>query len=281
MKRRLSIFASAFLTVIIFLTGMISPVNTFASDNNTFKFSEIDLIIDVPKELISFTRSTTNNNSYLDKLGVEDATVLTSSMMANNIYLEAVPEDVAYEIAVFGKKASDSLSNFNEINDEELDNLFKEYVSSQESIDNNNIEETLESSQIKEINGIKYFVTDIKSVSNNVTVYVRKYYTVIRGYIYTYAVQSKSNVVNSDMDNMITSIIQSAQYKEVKKSIFENFVVSEIVSNIITIGVPIIILILLLVIISNVGKRGRKKLADEEAELREKYKKEHERGQTP
>ena len=46
-----------------------------AGDTNNFKFSDIDLSVKVPKELICFTRTTTNNNSYLEKLGVDEASV--------------------------------------------------------------------------------------------------------------------------------------------------------------------------------------------------------------
>ena len=68
-----------------------------------FVFLDIDLSVKVPKELICFTRTTTNNNSYLEKLGVNEASVLTNNMIANKIYLEAVPEDVGYEIVVYRK----------------------------------------------------------------------------------------------------------------------------------------------------------------------------------
>ena len=62
------------------------------------------------------------------------------------------------------------------------------------------------------------FVTDVYSLSNDVTVYTRKYYTVVRGYIYTYAIQSKTDKVSDDMNNNLVSIINSAKYQKVKNS---------------------------------------------------------------
>lgn len=247
-----------------------------AGDTNNFKFSDIDLSVKVPKELICFTRTTTNNNSYLEKLGVNEASVLTNNMIANKIYLEAVPEDVGYEIVVYGNTASKNLGNLNELSEDELNLLYNEYVASQSAINNDNIKEELESSELIKINDIPYFVTNIHSVSNDVTVYSQKYYTVVRGYIYTYAIQSKTNRVSEDMTANAKSIISSASYAKVRKSLFENSVISETLSNIITVGIPIIILAIILYVLAKVGPKGKAKRLNEEAQLRAEYKKAHE-----
>ena len=247
-----------------------------AGDTNNFKFSDIDLSVKVPKELICFTRTTTNNNSYLEKLGVDEASVLTNNMIANKIYLEAVPEDVGYEIVVYGNTASKNLGNLNELSEDELNSLYNEYVASQSAINNDNIKEELESSELIKINDIPYFVTNIHSVSNDVTVYSQKYYTVVRGYIYTYAIQSKTNRVSEDMTANAKSIISSASYAKVRKSLFENSVISETLSNIITVGIPIIILAIILYVLAKVGPKVKAKRLNEEAQLRAEYKKAHE-----
>ncbi len=247
-----------------------------AGDTNNFKFSDIDLSVKVPKDLICFTRTTTNNNSYLEKLGVDEASVLTNNMIANKIYLEAVPEDVGYEIVVYGNTASKNLGNLNELSEDELNSLYNEYVASQSAINNDNIKEELESSELIKINDIPYFVTNIHSVSNDVTVYSQKYYTVVRGYIYTYAIQSKTNRVSEDMTANAKSIISSASYAKVRKSLFENSVISETLSNIITVGIPIIILAIILYVLAKVGPKGKAKRLNEEAQLRAEYKKAHE-----
>ena len=247
-----------------------------AGDTNNFKFSDIDLSVKVPKELICFTRTTTNNNSYLEKLGVDEASVLTNNMIANKIYLEAVPEDVGYEIVVYGNTASKNLGNLNELSEDELNSLYNEYVASQSAINNDNIKEELESSELIKINDIPYFVTNIHSVSNDVTVYSQKYYTVVHGYIYTYAIQSKTNRVSEDMTSNAKCIISSASYAKVRKSLFENSVISETLSNIITVGIPIIILAIILYVLVKVGPKGKAKRLNEEAKLRAEYKKAHE-----
>ena len=263
----------------IIASVMCVPTFTYAyaaGDTNNFKFSDIDLSVKVPKELICFTRTTTNNNSYLEKLGVDEASVLTNNMIANKIYLEAVPEDVGYEIVVYGNTASKNLGNLNELSEDELNSLYNEYVASQSAINNDNIKEELESSELIKINDIPYFVTNIHSVSNDVTVYSQKYYTVVHGYIYTYAIQSKTNRVSEDMTANVKCIISSASYAKVRKSLFENSVISETLSNIITVGIPIIILAIILYVLVKVGPKGKAKRLNEEAQLRAEYKKTHE-----
>ena len=118
-------------------------------------------------------------------------------------------------------------------------------------------------------------MTNIHSVSNDVTVYSQKYYTVVRGYIYTYSVQSKTNRVSDDMTANAKSIISSAEYTKVRKSILENTIVSETLSNIITVGLPILILAAILFIILKIGPKGRAKRLNEEARLKAEYEKTH------
>ncbi|MFR4338058.1 MAG: hypothetical protein ACLT33_08495 [Lachnospira pectinoschiza] len=118
-------------------------------------------------------------------------------------------------------------------------------------------------------------MTDVYSLSNDVTVYTRKYYTVVRGYIYTYAIQSKTDKVSDDMNNNLVSIINSAKYQKVKNSPLQNAVFTETLSNIITVGVPILILLVILLVITKVGPKGRAKRVNEEARLREEYKRTH------
>ena len=184
-------------------------------------------------------------------------------------------EDVNYEVVIYGNTASNSLSSFNELDEDSLDSLYKEYVASQSSINNDNIKEELLNSSIVTINDIPYFVTDVYSLSNDVTVYTRKYYTVVRGYIYTYAIQSKTDKVSDDMNNNLVSIINSAKYQKVKNSPLQNAVFTETLSNIITVGVPILILLVILLVITKVGPKGRAKRVNEEARLREEYKRTH------
>ena len=88
-------------------------------------------------------------------------------------------------------------------------------------------------------------------------------------------IQSKTDKVSDDMNNNLVSIINSAKYQKVKNSPLQNAVFTETLSNIITVGVPILILLVILLVITKVGPKGRAKRVNEEARLREEYKRTH------
>lgn len=248
-----------------------SPITALAADS-TYKFSDIDLEVSIPEELVCFTRSTTNNNAYLDKIGVDDAAELRASMQAANVYLEAVNKDITYEVVVSGQKASSELPNFDNVDSEKLNELFNEYVESYKHIEADAFTEDITASEISQHNGVYYFQTDITNISKTmVTVYSRKYYTVMQGNVYTFSIQSKTNQLDDAMIDQLDKIVSSAKYTPVSKSIFENSIVTEILSSLITLGLPIGVLALIAYLLGRTKKKSAKQIAAEEKRLKEIY----------
>lgn len=265
-----------FIPVLVLISAIIFPSFTALAADASYKFSAIDLKLEVPEELICFTQTTTGNNAYLKDIGAQDANEVQNSMKASNIYLEAFSKDISYEIAVVGMKAGASLSNLDELDENQLSGMFLQYIDSENAKQEDGLTETMTGKAIDIINDRPYFRTEVTSVSDEKqTIYTRKYYTVARGYIYMYSLQSKDNEITEDMVNDILHIINSAQYTTVKKSIFENGVFTETLSTILTVAIPIAILVAIYLLITKVGRKGRAKLSSEEAELRARYKQEH------
>ena len=257
-----------FIPVLVLISAIIFPSFTALAADASYKFSAIDLKLKVPEELICFTQTTTGNNAYLKDIGAQDSNEVQNSMKASNIYLEAFSKDISYEIAVVGMKAGSSLSNLDELDENQLSSMFLQYIDSENAKQEDGLTETMTGKAIDIINDRPYFRTEVTSVSDEKqTIYTRKYYTVARGYIYMYSLQSK--------DNDIRYIINSAQYTDVKKSIFENGVFTETLSTILTAAIPIAILAAIYLLITRVGRKSRAKLSSEEAELRARYKQEH------
>ena len=106
-------------------------------------------------------------------------------MKASNIYLEAFSKDISYEIAVVGMKAGSSLSNLDELDENQLSGMFLQYIDSENAKQEDGLTETMTGKAIDIINDRPYFRTEVTSVSDEKqTIYTRKYYTVARGYIY-------------------------------------------------------------------------------------------------
>ncbi|MDO5403543.1 MAG: hypothetical protein Q4F11_08900 [Eubacteriales bacterium] len=262
LKRAMAVISASVLIISTSVTAM-------AADS-TYKFSDIDLEVTIPEELICFTRSTTNNNAYLDKIGVDDAASLRASMQAANVYLEAVNKDITYELVVSSQPASKELPDFNNTDSQQLNKLFNEYIERYKHIEADAFTEDITDSEITQHNGVYYFQTDITNISKTkVTVYSRKYYTVMQGNVYTFSIQSKTNQLDNTMTKQLTEIVQSAKYAPVSKSIFENNIVTELLSSIITLGLPIGALALIAYLLNRTKKKSAKQIAAEEKRLKE------------
>lgn len=270
LKRRVLSLVMIGIFIISFLN--FNKVISYADTNtNSFQFSAINLKIEVPKELICFTQSTTNNNSYLELIGASDASEVQTSMIANNCYLEAVDSDMTYELAITGVKANDTLSDFNTLSSEELTELFNSYVEAESNLETEYKEEEILDSKIVYYNDQAFFMTDIKSTTTEgVVVFAKKYYTVANGYIYNFAIQTNTEAVTENMITNMEVILNSAQFVEVKSSILENGIVSETLSVIVTAAIPIVILALIVYFIRVGNKKKQDKLIKEELDIKKR-----------
>lgn len=270
LKRRVLSLVMIGIFIISFLN--FNKVISYADTNtNSFQFSAINLKIEVPKELICFTQSTTNNNSYLELIGASDASEVQTSMIANNCYLEAVDSDMTYELAITGVKANDTLSDFNTLSSEELTELFNSYVEAESNLETEYKEEEILDSKIVYYNDQAFFMTDIKSTTTEgVVVFAKKYYTVANGYIYNFAIQTNTEAVTENMITNMEVILNSAQFVEVKSSILENGIVSETLSVIATAAIPIVILALIVYFMRVGNKKKQNKLIKEELEIKKR-----------
>lgn len=278
--KRLAKQTSAVVTALICIVTTISPISVMAADSaTTYKFSDISLQVSVPDDLVGFTRNVTSNNAYLDKVGTDDVEELRSLMITNNIYLEAIPKtnDINYEILINGKNADTSVKNFNEADEDTLNTQFTQYVEACDNIENSSVTENVTSSSIYKNDTTSYFVVDVKSVSNNkVTTYIKKYYTVMMGKSITYTLQSNENEISNEAAQKLLSIVDSAEYKEIAKSITDSQFFTEIMSSVITVLIPIAILGVIVFFMSKSTKKTKKQIEADEERYRAQYAREAE-----
>lgn len=263
--RKFSAIAAAFIILALSAAcaANINISDTLAADNGvTYRFPDLNLQIKVPSELVCFTRNVTSSNPNLELIGADNAEELRSLMQVKNIYFEAVPqENINYEIIIDGKElTSNEVNNLSDLSEDELNEAFNDYTS---GIDkkNNNVTETLVSSEIRKINNVTYFVTDIDSISENlVTVKILKYYTIMNGKYITFTMQTTSASITDTMQSQFDSIINSAEFPEVmKKSIFDNAVLSEVLSSIFMLLIPIAFLGLILFLLIRINNKAKKR----------------------
>ncbi len=278
-KKNKFILLTAIFTVLLFIiTFMIKPVFVHASDDtsntktsstqstessnrySTFNLADIDVAVTISNDLVTFTQNVTSTNSYLEKIGAEDVEQLRALMKVNNIYLEIIPKDeVIYEILVSGKDAPNNYINFNEMDKDTLESQFQHYVDTWANISNDSVTETITNSFIDTLNGTNYYVTDITSVANNeVTIYVRKYYTIMQGKAVSFAIQTNQSELTQDMKNQLKEIVNTAEYKDIKKSWRDTPFYTEILSTVLSLLLPIVILSLITYLTIRASKKKKR-----------------------
>lgn len=260
LKRIQCLALSVFMSASMCITSM-ADTN---SDTYTYNLSDLDVAVTVTEDLVGFTQNMTSNNSYLDKIGASDVEEVRAALQLNNIYLELIPKegDVDYEILVSGKNAPAGASDFNKISQSELQEYFNEYIESAKNLKESTdvVTETITSSGIVQVNNVNYFMTEVTSVSGNlVTVYLKKYYTIMQGKAVVFTLQTNQQAITDEMDKMLTDIINTADYKPIKKTIMDNPFFVEIMTSFLSLLLFVGVLALILFLMLRAGKNKKRK----------------------
>lgn len=213
-------------------------VCAFANDKE-FKISAINLIVDVTDELNVITRNVANGDEELDILQA-DAIELQNSFIQNNVYLNAFPDDLSYEIIISSTQihSSEPTSDFATLAIEDFD----DYISSVENEFLANGTDELLDIGIYTNDTSKYVKTISHSTTNDNSIYVLKYYTVMNGFNYNYIMQTNDLEINPELTDTLLSIVDSAQYTQVQSSITESGLFMEIYQTFIGFGLTVLIL---------------------------------------
>lgn len=184
------------LFIITFGLLCLLPVGVYAEE---FKINETDISIEFDtNEWNVFTRDNIENNSNLDKLGIDYAS-LNKYMNDNYIYLDAVflNNDATNTLEfIIRKTKADSIINFSNYTDDDILDIAKGLADKQNS---NNYDVY--------INNYKYAYLDYTDKGYNLV----EYYTVVNGDSYTVTVQ-KTNSINSDEKEKIKNIIDTIEF---------------------------------------------------------------------
>lgn len=252
----------AFVLCMVMLSSMVMTAMA-ASDTYTYNLADLDVAVTVTEDLVGFTQNMTSNNSYLEKIGASDVEEVRAALQLNNIYLELIPKEgeINYEILVSGKNAPDGISDFNNVSQSELEDYFKDYISGAQTLKESTtaVTETITGSSIEKIGDVNYFVTDVTSVSGNlVTVYLKKYYTIMQGKSVIFTLQTNQHAITSDMEKMLTDIIKTADYKPIKKTIMDNPFFVEITTTFLSLLLVVAVLALILFLMLRAGKKKKR-----------------------
>ncbi len=242
----------------LILTAMITlslPLMIYAGQQE-YSISAIDLIVKVTDELNVLTRNVTDSNPALEKLDEDaDAASVRTTFIQNNIYLNAFPDDLAYELVITASEInSENVVNFKDMADSE----FTDYINNVKAqFDASEHEELLEI-DIYENNTSKYIRSYAHSTLNDASVYVTRYYTVINGYNYYFTLQTNDLEIDDTLENTVKSVVDSANYTEVKGSVTESALFMEFYEMLMGFGLTVLILGVILFMLIRTSKTPKR-----------------------
>ncbi len=217
MKRK---FLSVFLTIIMIL----SMTSTAFAEDKEYKISAINLIVTVTEPLNVLTRGVSESNPALEILDT-DAVTMQNSFVQNNIYLDVFPDDLSYEILVSATELENKdKAGFNTLSDTELEEFMNRLSGDFASNEN----EELLFMELYENDVTKYIHLSTHFTLDDTSVYTERYYTVMNGFNYYFTLQTDNIEIGSELSSILTSMVNSAQYTEVKSSLTESGLFNEV-----------------------------------------------------
>ncbi len=236
---------AAFLTVLCLCVSLLSTV-CMAADRE-FAFSDLNTTLRINSDLYTVTRTTVSSDPALTILdvSVEELKVMLET---NNVYLEAFPEDLSYEIVLSGGNAG-SAKDFSDLTDEEILAAAKEDETSEtssQSASEENVKKdangTKEASyRIETVNGVKYLVSEITSQEAGNFYYVYRYSTVHDKTATALTLQAEAKPDDKAI-SYFKEAVASMEHKEVKASLTQNAYFTELTSTLI--GIVLVVGIL-------------------------------------
>ena len=223
------------LLYIIFVVFMV-PTIVLAKN---YDITSQKLHIDFNDDWTVFTRENLENNPYLDDFNVT-YDYINKLFYDNDIFIDAIYQDRALELFLRVKSVQD-VDNISNYNDEKLNNLASA------------LGKKVKASKYYVFkNDYNYIVTEYKDAGYNIL----SYYTIVEGKGYTFSVQTKNEITESNKKQM-SDIISTAKFDiEVKK---QNKINYKILAEILLLVVVILIIVLKLMK-RNQQKKGLQEL---------------------
>ncbi len=236
------------------LISVLITIPAFAEENE-YKFSAINLIISVQEDFNVLTRSVSESNPALEILGT-NAITMQNSFIQNNIYLNAFPDDLSYEILVTCVPlANKENAGFDTLEASALQEYMERLNAEFAAAENTELLfiDLYENDTTKYIHTVTHSVTEVSQ--REVSVYSERYYTVMNGFNYYFTLQTNDMEIDSALSAILTDMVNGAQYTTVKSSLSESGLFNEMFETFVGFGLTVLILGTVLFMITRKPKR--------------------------
>lgn len=189
---------------LILVLFILCPCLTVFASGNTFRLADLNLSVDIPSDLVTFTRDIKQNDPNLDLFGLSKAQ-MDSMMKDGNIYLNAIDPDVAFEVVV--TKIESPLNDFFYLSNTELGVLASSFTDGYKGTGL-----TVIKHEIYEHPQAKFIKIYIKQPNGNSTAYGLQYYTVYDGKAINFTIHSYTGSLTSKNEATIKQIVDSVVF---------------------------------------------------------------------
>ena len=191
---------------IVFLASLLISLslNVSAASVNTFHLDELGMSIDIPSDLMVILSDSSYIDPRFDEIGV-DTSELLSIMKSGNAYLDAIEENIDYEISV--TMVNNDINDFNEYSDAMLlsfaDSIESDYLP---------LGITVNSFEVYPARQAKFIRFDLSQSDGNSTEYGLQYYTVYDHKAINIILRSYSGIIDANKESIVSTIVDSATF---------------------------------------------------------------------
>ena len=182
-----------------FLIITLFPIFIFAKE---LENTNLNIKLEVNDDYITLTRDNLLDNKDLDKLGLTKEN-MEKLMIENNIYFDIIKSDISYEVLVVVPKTNVSIKNLTKEDDLFLENLRKELAKQTDS-------------EISNIYKNNYNFVMVDYYDKNTGYYIVNYYTIVNSRGYNFQLQKKTQLTDSDKDDL-KNIIDNVTFKIIEE----------------------------------------------------------------
>ena len=197
MKRLIYLVLSLF---VFFSAG----VTALAAECETYYIREMGMKIDIPEEFVVFTRDNVPTDSELAIWGWT-LDEIRAYLKTNNLYLQAVNQDLSYEISIsMVEKPLGYLNHFSE-------NEISSALQSRKDLYTSSGDEWLGAS-VHHHQQTKFLKTDLKRFASGATVYAKEYFTIYEDKTISINLYSYVGEFDPSLDLKLEQIIDSVRF---------------------------------------------------------------------
>lgn len=206
MKKGISLFLAALLA----LTALAGPA---LGESKTYELPELYLSLDIPEEMMVFTREMAEDDIGLLVLEMTPEQ-LRQDFESKNVYMNAMSLDPIYEIIVtmLDYEGSQEIFDFNTLSDHQLNEMAQMLLDGEAAQGRGFIYENY---RLEKKDQARFMALDLRQEAGGSTIYGRQYYTIFNGQAINITLQSYTGPISGEMSETAEGIMDSLRFTKV------------------------------------------------------------------